>query len=61
MLEIEKKGYVKEISIVTIGVLTTIALLLGHDGTLLSLMVAVIAGIGGYQIGVHKEKERYDT
>ena len=47
--------YIKEMSIISISRLTGFALYLGHDGAIFSVVVAVIAGIAGYEIGVKKK------
>lgn len=49
--------YIKELAIVSITCLTGFALYLGHDGAIFSLVIAAIAGIGGYEIGVRKKEK----
>ena len=44
------------IAIITIGVLELVAILRGIDGAALSTALAVIAGLGGYEIGKKKAK-----
>lgn len=53
------KALVPVISMVLIAVLCGIALFLGYNGVLLSAVVALIAGIGGYtaKTAVNKIKE----
>ena len=45
----------KGLAIVSITCLTGFALYLGHNGTILNVVIAVIAGIAGYEIGVKKK------
>lgn len=47
--------YIKELGIVSISCLTGYALYLGHNGVIFSAVIAVIAGISGYEIGVKKK------
>jgi uncharacterized membrane protein len=49
--------YIKELGIVSISCLTVYALYLGHNGVIFSAVIAVIAGISGYEIGVKKKGE----
>jgi len=44
------------VAILGITILDSVALLNGIDGTVLSLSIAGIAGIGGYEIGNLKKK-----
>lgn len=48
-------AYIKEMSIISITFLTGFALYLGHNDTILNLVIAAIAGIGGYELGVEKK------
>ena len=50
-------GYIKEIGIASISCLTAYALYLGHNGVMFSAVIAVIAGISGYEIGIKKKAE----
>jgi hypothetical protein len=43
--------WVKIAAILSITILEAVALLKGIDGALLSMAVAVIAGLAGYQVG----------
>ena len=47
--------YTKELGIASISCLTAYALYLGHNGVIFSAVIAVIAGISGYEIGVKKK------
>ena len=47
--------YIREVAIAGIVVLEAIALLQGIDGTLLSMVIATIAGIAGYTLKKIKE------
>jgi len=47
--------YIREVAIAGIVVLEAIALLQGIDGTLLSMVIATIAGIAGYTFKKIKE------
>jgi len=50
------KSRTKEVAIIAIAVLEGIALHQGIDGTLFSVVIAVIAGLAGYSVRVIKEK-----
>jgi len=45
------------IAIVAITILESIALLKGVNGALLSICIAAIAGLGGYEIGSKRKSE----
>ena len=47
--------YIKELAIVSITCLTGFALYMGHNGAIFSVVIAAIAGIAGYEIGVKKK------
>lgn len=47
----EREAYTRVSAIVTIGVLVSWALYLGHNGIMLATGLAAIAGIAGYSIG----------
>jgi len=49
--------YVKEISIAGIIILEAIALLQGINGVLLTTVIAVIAGLAGYEFKVYRNRE----
>lgn len=49
--------YIKELGIISITCLTGYALYLGYNGALFSVVIAVIAGISGYELGVKKKSE----
>lgn len=49
--------YVKEVAIAGIVVLEAIAIYQGINGILLTGVIAVIAGISGYEIRISKEKK----
>lgn len=44
----------KIVAIIGITILMSIALVMGHDGLLLTSAIAVIAGLGGYQIALSR-------
>lgn len=48
------KTDIKAIGICGIVILESIAMLTGHDGYCFGLAIAAIAGISGYEIGIHK-------
>ncbi|UYL65064.1 MAG: hypothetical protein QIT46_gp12 [Methanophagales virus PBV305] len=43
-------SYIREIAITGLVILEAIALMNGIDGTLLSVVIAVIAGLAGYTV-----------
>lgn len=47
----------KNVAIISIAGLMAFALYLGFDGVLLAGVIAGIAGLGGYEIRVFKEKD----
>ena len=47
----------KGLAIVSITCLTGFALYLGHNGAIFSVVIAAIAGIGGYEMGVRKKEK----
>lgn len=49
--------YTKEIAIISIVLIEITALLLGHNGVMLAGVIALIAGIAGYEIRLVKEKK----
>lgn len=48
--------YVKEVAITGIVILESIALLKGINGVLLTGVIALIAGLAGYEIRILKER-----
>jgi len=40
-----------------ITICACVAALLGHDGWIITIAMAAIAGLGGYEIGIHKRQE----
>lgn len=53
--------YVKEVSIAGIVILEVVALLHGINGTALTLVVALIAGIAGYELKVYRNRGKGDV
>ena len=53
---ISDKTILGAVAILGITILDSIALMNGIDGTVLSLSIAGIAGIGGYEIGNLRKK-----
>ena len=51
MPEDEREAYTRVSAILTIGVLVSWALYLGHNGIMLATGLAAIAGIAGYSLG----------
>lgn len=49
--------YTKEIAIAGIVIIEVCALLLGHNGVMLAGVIALIAGIAGYEIRLVREKK----
>jgi len=43
-------------AIIVIGILESVALILGYDGVLLAGTVGVLAALGGYQYGVYRSR-----
>ena len=54
---ISDKTILGAVAILGITILDSVALLNGIDGTVLSLSIAGIAGIGGYEIGNLKNRK----
>ena len=50
-----------QIAIICITFLQALALHEGIDGQVLSITVAILAGLAGYQTGIKKERKRHLT
>lgn len=50
-------NYIKEIAILALAAIELYALSIGLNGALLSLVVAAIAGLGGYELGKRRNKK----
>lgn len=51
-------NYVKEVAILALAVVEMYALSIGIDGALLSLFLAAVAGLGGYELGKQQQEEK---
>jgi len=50
---------IKKLAIVTITSLQVIAFIMGYDSALYGTVIAIIAGLAGYELGKEKTKSSY--
>lgn len=50
------KNFITILAIVCIAILTILAIIYQLNGRILALALMAIAGLGGYEIGIHRQK-----